>query len=85
MQQDHEVGILLDAVVDGDAVRDEVVGAQNRRVIDLLDTVGLNGHDGVPQHVVDGRQLEVRLVQHLHDTVQAQGVNLPGLLRGEAD
>ena len=45
VQQDHHVGVLLDRVVDGDAVGDEVVGPDDRGVVDLLDAVRLDRDD----------------------------------------
>ncbi len=77
--------------MDRDAVGDEVVRAQNRCVVYLFDAVGLDGHDRVPQHVVDCLKVQVRLIQHLRDLTKALQLvmmlcnNLPVVRRGEVD
>ena len=67
MQQDHHVGVLLDAVVQGDAVGDEVVHSQDRGVVDLLLAERLDRGDGVPVDVVGGQHLELGVSEHLGD------------------
>ena len=39
-------------------------------VIDLFDAVGLDGHDRVPQHVVDRQELEVGIVEDRGNTAE---------------
>src|SRR5947199_2850473 len=52
VQEDDHVGVLLDAVVRGNPVGDEVVSAGHGGVIDRLLADALDRHDLVPEHVV---------------------------------
>src|SRR3954447_7658949 len=51
----HHVGVLLDGVVDEEIVRDEVVGAGNRQIEDLLFSVLLDRDDLIPVDVALGQ------------------------------
>src|SRR3954454_18291246 len=61
----HHVGVLLDRIVKRYSVRHEVVAAEHRGVVDLLLGAGLDRDSLVPQHVVDGLHLQVRVVEDL--------------------
>ncbi len=72
VQKDDDVGVLLDRVVRGDAVGDEVVDAGHRRVVDGLLTQGFDRGDLVPEHVVGRVEFQIGALQRGGDTAQAR-------------
>jgi hypothetical protein len=67
VQEDNNVRILLDAVVDRNAVGDEVVQARHGRVVDVGDAEPGHRNDLIPQDIVGRQQGELGFVEHLGD------------------
>ena len=49
VDEDDDVGVLLDAVVDDDVTRDEVVQVFDGQIVDVCFAVGFGGNDLVPE------------------------------------
>src|SRR5215472_3268147 len=70
MQEDYNVGILLDAVVQMYAVCYEIMRSFDRRVVDFLRPEALHRGDLIPEHIVRRHQFKIRAVQYGGDPAQ---------------
>src|SRR5690625_4432176 len=71
VQEHHHVGVLLEAVVHGDPVGNEVVVPGNRRIVNRLATFRSDRNNAIPQEVVDREHIELFTVEHLGDSRHA--------------